>query len=121
LFKITDSFTIELHKSTVVSYEPIGKVTGIFRLPAFALPLLYFIDTSHLANAQNVCQTYHSDWWKDIWSTIAQCKLSTSQLEGWVFDPLSELPSRSLVKSVHLNRPGKKHNSGSGLPPIAGS
>jgi len=24
-----------------------------------------------------------------------------------------------LGKSVHLNRPGKKHNSGFGLPPIA--
>jgi len=42
-------------------------------------------------------------------------------LEGWVFDPqpLNELPYRSLGKSVHLNRPGKKHNSGFGLPPIA--
>jgi len=38
-----------------------------------------------------------------------------------VFDPqpLSELPLRSIGKSVHLNRPGKKHNSGWGLPPIA--
>jgi len=38
-----------------------------------------------------------------------------------VLDPpqLSELPQRSLGKSVHLNRPGKKHNSGFGLPPIA--
>jgi len=25
-----------------------------------------------------------------------------------------------LGKSVHPNRPGKKHNSGFGLPPIAG-
>jgi len=35
-----------------------------------------------------------------------------------VFDPrlLSELPQRSLGKSVHL---GKKQNSGFGLPPIA--
>jgi len=33
--------------------------------------------------------------------------------------PLSELPYRSFGKSVHLNRPGKKHNSGFGLPPIA--
>jgi len=32
---------------------------------------------------------------------------------------VSELPQRSLGKSVHLNRPGKKHNSGLGLPPIA--
>jgi len=29
------------------------------------------------------------------------------------------LPWRSLGKSVHLNRPGKKHNSGLDLPPIA--
>jgi len=29
------------------------------------------------------------------------------------------LPWRSLGKSVHLNRPGKKHNSDFGLPPIA--
>jgi len=29
------------------------------------------------------------------------------------------LPQRCLGKSVHLNRPGKKHNSGFGLPPIA--
>jgi len=32
---------------------------------------------------------------------------------------ISELPQHSLGKSVHLNRPGKKHNSGLGLPPIA--
>ena len=46
--------------------------------------------------------------------------MSASQLEGWVFDPqpLGEL-LRFLGKSVHLNRPGKKHNSGFGLPPIA--
>jgi len=31
------------------------------------------------------------------------------------------LPSRSLGKSVRLNRPSKKHNSGFGLPPTAGS
>jgi len=29
------------------------------------------------------------------------------------------LPQRSLGKSVHLNCPGMKHNSGFGLPPIA--
>jgi len=29
------------------------------------------------------------------------------------------LPWRSLGKSGHLNRPGKKHNSGLGLLPIA--
>ena len=48
-------------------------------------------------------------------------KVSASQLEGWVFDPqpLSELPWRSLGTSVHINRPGKKHISGFGLPPIA--
>jgi len=42
-------------------------------------------------------------------------------LEGCVVDPqpLSELPLRSLGKSVHLNRPGKKHNPDLGLPPIA--
>ena len=47
--------------------------------------------------------------------------MSASQLEGWVVDPqpLSELPLRSLGKSVHLNRPGKKHNPGLGLPPTA--
>jgi len=40
---------------------------------------------------------------------------------GCEFDPqpLSELPWRSLGMSAHLNRPGKKHNSGFGLPPIA--
>jgi len=45
--------------------------------------------------------------------------VSTSQLEGWVFDPrpLSESQWRSLDKSVHLNRPGKKQISGFGLPP----
>jgi len=32
---------------------------------------------------------------------------------------MSELPSRSLGKSVHPNRPGKKRSSGFGLPPIA--
>jgi len=42
-------------------------------------------------------------------------------LEGWVLDPqsLSELPQHSLGKSGHLNRPGKKRNSGFGLPSIA--
>jgi len=47
--------------------------------------------------------------------------VSASQLEGWVYDPqpLRELPYRSLGKSVHLNRPGKKHNSGFGLSPFA--
>jgi len=46
-------------------------------------------------------------------------RISASQLEGRVFDPqpLSELPKRSLVKSVHLNRPGQKQISGFGLPP----
>jgi len=33
--------------------------------------------------------------------------------------PLSESPQRSLGKSVHLNRPGKKQISGFGLLPIA--
>jgi len=33
--------------------------------------------------------------------------------------PLSELSQRFLGKSVHLNHPGKKHNSGFGLLPIA--
>jgi len=44
--------------------------------------------------------------------------VSASQSEGWVVDPqpLSELPQRSLGKSVHLNCPGKKHNAGFGLP-----
>jgi len=47
--------------------------------------------------------------------------VSASQKEGWVFDPqpLGELTLRSLGKSVHLNHPDKKHNSGFGLPPIA--
>jgi len=47
--------------------------------------------------------------------------VSAPQLEGLVVDPqpLSELPQRSMRKSVHLNRPGKKHNSGFDLPPIA--
>jgi len=38
------------------------------------------------------------------------CKVSASQSEDWVFDPrpLSESPYRSLGKSVHLDRPGKK-------------
>ena len=47
--------------------------------------------------------------------------MPASQLENWVFNPqpLSELPKRSLGKSVHFNLPGKKHNSGFGLPPIA--
>jgi len=42
-----------------------------------------------------------------------------SQLEGWVVDPrpLSKSPQRSLGKSVHLNRAGKKQISGFGLPP----
>jgi len=46
-------------------------------------------------------------------------EVSAPQLEDWVLDPqpLSELPY--LGKSVHLNRPGQKHNSGFGLPPIA--
>jgi len=48
-------------------------------------------------------------------------KVSASQLKDWVLDPrpLNELPQRSLGKSVHLNYPSKKHNSGFGLPPIA--
>ena len=48
-------------------------------------------------------------------------KVSASQLESWIFDPqsLSASPKRSLGKSVHLNLPGKKQNSGFGLPPIA--
>jgi len=47
-------------------------------------------------------------------------KMSASQLECWAFDPrpLSESPQRCLGKSVHLNCPGKKQNSGFGLPPI---
>jgi len=47
--------------------------------------------------------------------------VSASQLEDRVFDPqpLSELPYSFLGKSVHLNLPGKKHNTGFGLPPIA--
>jgi len=44
---------------------------------------------------------------------------SLSQLEEWVFDPrpLSDSPQRSLGKSVHFNRPDKKHYSGFGLAP----
>jgi len=47
-------------------------------------------------------------------------------LKGWVFDsrPLSELPQRSIGKSVHLNRPGKIQTAGvktSGFGPETGN
>jgi len=42
--------------------------------------------------------------------------MSASQLEGWVVDPRTVSASG---KSVHRNRPDKKHlYSGFGLPPI---
>jgi len=43
---------------------------------------------------------------KDRWREVVN-----GQLESWVFEPrpLSDSPLRSLGKSVHLNRPDKKH------------
>jgi len=52
-------------------------------------------------------------------SSVVKCPPSNWKVGCSITQPLSELPYHSLGKSVHLNRPGKKHNSGFGLPPIA--
>ena len=82
---------------------------------------MFIVRFKRLKNVDKNCFQYHPAISENGGRQQINGKHTAPQLEGRVFDPqpLRELPWSSMSKSVHLNHPGKKRNSGFGQPSAA--